>query len=161
MFETPFFPVPYDRLPSRPSVRMLETGDAVIGGFEVGALRLNHPGGAFAYRIRGASGHLVYATDHEFGDLTIDRQLGGFCSGAAALILDAHFTPDEMPQHKGWGHGDWSQCAAFASACQTGHLWLFHHKPGRSDVDLMEIKSQARRIFSATDTAGEGDVFDV
>jgi hypothetical protein len=71
--------------------------------------------GAFAYRIRGAGGTLVYATDHEFGDPAIDEALAAFAAGASAVILD--FTPDELPAHKGWGHGDWSQCAQFASAC--------------------------------------------
>ena len=29
MFEAPFFPVPYDRLPSRPSIRMLTAGGSM------------------------------------------------------------------------------------------------------------------------------------
>ena len=58
MFESPFFSVPYDRLPSRPDIRMNGTGRAEINGFEVWAHPLNHPGGAFAYRIVGAGGDL-------------------------------------------------------------------------------------------------------
>jgi hypothetical protein len=34
---------------------------------------------------------------------------------------------------------------------------LFHHKPGRTDEELVRIKSDARRIFDATETACEGD----
>ena len=34
MFEPPFFPVPYDRLPSRPVIKMLVAGETVINGFE-------------------------------------------------------------------------------------------------------------------------------
>jgi phosphoribosyl 1,2-cyclic phosphodiesterase len=159
MFEAPFFPVPYDRLPSRPAIHMLTTGETIINGFEIGILRLNHPGGAFAYRIRGTGGNLVYATDHEFGDAKVDDALVEFAAGASALILDAHFTPEEMPAHKGWGHGDWSQCAAFASACAAEHLWLFHHKPGRTDDALKGIEAEARLLFAATDAASEGDSF--
>ena len=47
-------------------------GHAEINGFDVWAHPLNHPGGAFAYRIAGANGDLVYATDHEFGNPDID-----------------------------------------------------------------------------------------
>ena len=159
MFEAPFFPVPYDRLPSRPVINMVTTKDTMINGFEVGVLRLNHPGGAFAYRVRGAGGNLVYATDHEFGDSKIDDALTAFASGATVVILDSHFTPDEMPAHKGWGHSDWSQCTAFASACGAAHLWLFHHKPGRTDAELKSIEADARLLFPATDAASEGDSF--
>ena len=161
MFEAPFFPVPYDRLPSRPAIKMLAAGETVINGFEIGIQPLNHPGGAFAYRIRGAHGTLVYATDHEFGDPAIDKALATFAAGASAVILDAHFTPDELPAHKGWGHGDWSQCARFAAACGAAHLWLFHHKPGRPDDALKAIEAEARLLFAATDAASEGDTFTV
>ena len=128
-----------------------------IGGFELSSMRLNHPGGALAYRIRGTTGDLVYATDHEFGDPAFDEPLAEFSRGAAAVILDAHFTPDELPRHKGWGHSDWRQCAEFASRVDAGGLWLFHHKPGRTDEELVKIRANARRVFRATETASEGE----
>ena len=107
-----------------------------IGGFDVSAIPLNHPGGAFAYRVRGQTGDLVYATDHEFGDPAFDEPLAEFARGAAALVLDAHFTPEELPAHRGWGHSHWRQCAEFAGRVDAGGLWLFHHKPGRTDEAL-------------------------
>jgi ribonuclease BN (tRNA processing enzyme) len=64
-----------------------------------------------------------------------------------------------MPAHKGWGHSDWSQCAAFASACGAEHLWLFHHKPGRTDDELKGIEADARLLFAATEVAGLADSF--
>ena len=159
MFEAPFFPVPYDRLPSRPVIKMVTAAETTINGFRVGVQPLNHPGGAFAYRISGAGGHLVYATDHEFGDPKVDDALAEFAAGASAVILDAHFTPEERQAHTGWGHSDWSQCARFASACGAAHLWLFHHKPGRTDEALERIETDARLMFPATDAASEGDCF--
>lgn len=159
MFESPFFPVPYDRLPSRPIVRMNAGGRVAINGFDVSAQPLNHPGGAFGYRIRGAKGDVVYATDHEFGNADIDLALAHFAVGAQALILDAHFTPSEMPMHKGWGHSDWSQSARFAAGCGVKQLWLFHHKPGRTDAEMKEIEAAAKKIFPETRAAKEGDEF--
>jgi phosphoribosyl 1,2-cyclic phosphodiesterase len=159
MFESPFFPVPYDRLPSRPAIRMNAAGRQAINGFDVSSLPLNHPGGSLAYRIGGANGDLVYATDHEFGNADIDLALAHFARGARALILDAHFTPDEMPPHKGWGHGDWSQCARFAAECGAEQLWLFHHKPGRPDDEIRDIEAAAQQVFRNTRAAKEGDSF--
>jgi ribonuclease BN (tRNA processing enzyme) len=107
--------------------------------------------------VRGTIGDVVYATDHEFGDPRFDEPLAEFVKGAAAIILDAHYTPAELPQYRGWGHGDWRTCAEFAAANDVGALWLFHHKPGRSDEELVEIRTSAQRIFAATDTASEGE----
>jgi phosphoribosyl 1,2-cyclic phosphodiesterase len=157
MFRSPFFPVPYQHLPNRPRVELVKDGELNIPGFEISALPLNHPGGALAYRIRGVTGDFVYATDHEFGDPEFDKPLATFAAGAAALVLDAHFTPQELPQHRGWGHSDWRRCAEFAAANDIGGLWLFHHKPGRTDEELVRIRTDARRIFRATETASEGD----
>ena len=158
MFQSPYFPVPHERLPNRPDIELLPPpGEMTLNGFEVSSLPLNHPGGALAYRIRGITGDVVYATDHEFGDPAYDDPLAKFCENAAMLILDAHFTPDELPAHKGWGHSDWRQCAEFAKRVDAGGLWLFHHKPGRTDEELVRIRHDAQRVFRATDTASEGD----
>ncbi len=157
LFRSPFFPVPPDRLPNRPALEMFTTGEFSEGPFQFSAIGLNHPGGALAYRLRGTTGDIVYATDHEFGDPAWDDPLAEFAHGAAALILDAHFTPDETPHHTGWGHSDWRQCAEFAARVDAGGLWLFHHKPGRTDEALVRIRSDAQRIFPATETASEGE----
>lgn len=158
IFQSPYFPVPHERLPNRPGIELLgKPGDMIINGFEVSSIPLNHPGGALAYRIRGVTGDVVYATDHEFGNPAFDEPLARFCANAAILILDAHFTPDELPRHQGWGHSDWKQCAEFARRVDAGGLWLFHHKPGRTDEELVRIRVEAQRVFRATDTASEGD----
>ncbi len=157
IFRSPFFPVPVEYLPNRPTVDIISPGEMRIGGFEISAMRLNHPGGSLAYRVRGMTGDLVYATDHEFGSPAHDEELSDFARGAAAMILDAHFTPDEIGAHKGWGHSDWRTCAEFAAANDIGGLWLFHHKPGRTDEELVGIKHAAQRVFAATEAAGEGE----
>ena len=161
IFRSPFFPVPYDGLPNKPAVEMVGPGVVPVPGFTIAAIALNHPDGCLAYRIKGASGDLVYATDHEFGNAAFDEPLAAFAKGAAAIVLDAHFTPEERPNHAGWGHSDWRQCAEFAEANGIGRLWLFHHKPGRSDRALEDIRDEARRVFAATDTASEETSFDV
>lgn len=161
MFKSPFFPVPYQHLPNKPAIRMVEPGRLDVAGFDVTALALNHPGGALAYRIKGTHGDFVYATDHEFGDPTFDEPLAEFARGAKMLAIDAHFTPEELPAHKGWGHSDWRQCAEFAASNAIEGLWLFHHKPGRSDHALANIKEQAQKIFEKTDTASEETTVEV
>jgi len=161
MFKSPFFPVPYEHLPNKPRVQMVEPGEVGHDGFQVSALPLNHPGGSLAYRIKGASGDFVYATDHEFGNPAFDEPLADFVKGAAVLVLDAHFTPEELPLHRGWGHSDWRQCAEFAATAGAGKLYLFHHKPARSDQALVDIRAEAQKVFASTDTAAEEIFVDV
>ena len=160
IFQSPFFPVPYEHLPARPAVKLVKTGSMRIRGFEIDAIPLNHPGGSLAYRINGDKGALVYATDHEFGNPVFDGPLAEFSMGARALILDAHFTPEELPSHKGWGHSDWRTCVEFGTKVRADRVWLFHHKPGRTDVELMEIESAAKKIHPNAEAAGEGDTFE-
>ncbi len=164
---TPSFSGRFSRYRSTPFLRVREwplvpAGEIVIGGFRIQTQSLTHPGGAIAYRIQGDAGDVVYATDHEFGgDQTADERLAEFCTDAAAVILDAHYTPEELRSHRGRGHGSWKQCAEFAAATGARQLWLFHHKPGRTDAELAAIEGQARVLFPATKAAGEGDSFEV
>jgi phosphoribosyl 1,2-cyclic phosphodiesterase len=160
IFDSPFYPIPYQSLPARPSVHLVEEGETTIDQFQIRSMMLRQPGGAFAYRVAGDAGDIVYATDHEFGNAAIDAELGAVAHGAAGLILDAHFTPDELTAHQGWGHSSWKQCAEFAQKHRVGRLWLFHHKPGRSDVEVNHIEHQACRIFANTAAAREGDFFE-
>jgi phosphoribosyl 1,2-cyclic phosphodiesterase len=161
IFQPPYFPMSFDRLPNRPRILRVNPGRMQIEGFDIAALPLNHPGGAYAYRIRGAQGDLVYATDHEFGMPAIDAALADFCRGAAALVADAHFTPEELLHYAGWGHASWQQACEHAAAWNVGRLYLFHHKPGRSDLDMAEIECQSRALFPNTIAAREGLTFDV
>ena len=85
----------------------------------------------------------------------IDLALAHFSRGARALILDSHFTPEETPAHRGWGHSDWSQCAHFAAGCGANQLWLFHHKPGRPDEEMSQIERAAQEVFENTRAAKE------
>jgi phosphoribosyl 1,2-cyclic phosphodiesterase len=157
----PFFTVPYDRLASTPSMTLVVPGQIDVGGFHVTSQLATHPGGALAYRVHGLENDVVYLSDHEFGDIAADERLAAFALNAEAIVVDAHFTPEELLSHKGWGHSSWRQAADFASASGAGHLWLFHHKPGRSDAELAEIERRARRVFPATTVAREGVSFDL
>jgi len=161
LFEAPNFPVPFSTLPNQPAMHFIPAQTVEIGGFTVGVQRLTHPGGAYAYRVHGRTGDLCYVSDHEFGNPAIDEQLLDFCRNCSAIISDAHFTPEELPRHKGWGHGSWLQCAEFAAACGAHRLWLFHHKPGRTDNEVNQIVAEARQVFPATSVAAEGLAFEI
>jgi phosphoribosyl 1,2-cyclic phosphodiesterase len=161
IFQSPFYPVPLEQMPGTASLHVIDAPELEIGGFRIATQRLNHPGGSVAYRVRGAAGDLVYATDHEFGSAAHDEALAAFVRGARAVVLDAHFTPDELATRVGWGHGSWAQCAQLAASQGAGQLWLFHHMPGRSDADVARIEESAAAVFPQTRAAREGVSFEV
>ncbi|MFQ5695452.1 MAG: hypothetical protein ACE5HB_05640, partial [Terriglobia bacterium] len=72
------------------------------------------------------------------------------------LILDAQFTPAELEQRPGFGHGSWQSAAQFARTARVKQLLLFHHDPGRSDAALDEFAAQAQKEFPQTEAAREG-----
>ena len=161
LFDAPHFPVPLRALPSAPVATFVKAGTFRLGGFAIRAIRLNHPGGSFAYRIAGSAGDLVYATDHEFGERDIDTALAEFSSNAAAIVMDAHYTPEELPHVSGRGHGSWEQCVQLAASAHVGHVWLFHHKPGRTDEEIATMERAARQVHSGVRVAREGIEFKV
>lgn len=154
LFRAPFFAE--SGIPQGLSLHSTGAGHESIAGYDISSVSLTHPGGALAYRIRGRTGDLVFATDHEFGDKASDERLAVFSRGATHLVLDAHFTPEEAPAVKGWGHSTWKDAAQFAASVGAGRLWLFHHKPGRSDEEIDRLVESARTIFPASEAAVEG-----
>ena len=74
---------------------------------------------------------------------------------------DAHFTPEELAHHHGWGHASWRQVAEFAKRARAGRLWLFHHKPGRTDDEVVAIQEEARHVYGPTTAAREGVSFEI
>ena len=101
-------------------------------------------------RRRAATWSTPPITSSAIADL--DEQLAAFClERRRAVISDAHFTPEELPRHDGWGHASWRQVPEFASACGAGHLWLFHHKPGRTDHELALIEVECTPRLSGDD----------
>lgn len=157
----PLFPVGFDVV--APRVRTLDL-DA-HGRFSVGALgvqmaTLNHPDPVIAYRIEFGGRAMVYATDTEHQEGSIDEQLVSLARGADVLVYDAQYTPEEFrgevgPSKKGWGHSTYEAGIRIARAAGVKTLALFHHDPRRPDDGVKEIVRRARASFPDTVAARE------
>ena len=112
-----------------------------LGGVYVDCIKLHHPGGSWAYRVKAEGKTLVYATDGEYQDLSakaLEPYLE-FFSGADALIFDSMYTFSESVTKEGWGHS--TSLVGVDLAVKTGvkRLVLFHHEPTYHDDKLREI----------------------
>lgn len=157
----PNFPVRFDELGAAIGLRETRPGDAFsIGEARVRVARLNHPGGALAYRLELGGASVVYATDNEHY-ACVDPALRAFAEGATVLIYDAQYTPEEYAgvsgrPRVGWGHSTYVAAAELAKAAGAQELVLFHHDPTRSDEAVADIERRTRALFPFTVAAREG-----
>jgi phosphoribosyl 1,2-cyclic phosphodiesterase len=153
--KAPYFPVPMSSAPSRREYLQVPDSGCEIGSLSIRPVRLNHPGGAFGYRIDSSAGSLIYVSDHEHGIEDIDAAIVHHANGADLLIYDSQYTPSEYLGHKGWGHSTWLEGTRLANRAQVGRLVLYHHNPFRLDGETAGILMEARKEFAETEIARE------
>lgn len=137
-------------------------------GFEIDALPVNHPGGAFGYRLMHRGRRFVFIPDNELAaskKTTPVEEIAAFCRHADVLCHDAQYLADDMPEKHGWGHSSIGQVLDFAVAAQAKHLILFHHDPDRSDDAVDALQADARDYLAphgiACTAAYEGMTLDL
>jgi phosphoribosyl 1,2-cyclic phosphodiesterase len=161
-----YFPVALGDLAARIEVHEYRAEDFRIGGVEIAATYLNHPGMTLGYRVRHAGKTLVYATDNEPFRQTLDhlgrraeagREFGGrldeefvrFVEGADLYIGEAQYTDEEYPAKVGWGHSSLSATVEVALKARARQLALFHHDPMHGDDVVSAMVEVARRLIAA------------
>ena len=167
----PLFPVRIRDLPCRLTLHDVARERFAIGGFEIMADLVCHPGPTVGYRISERGVSLTYIPDHEpalaTGHVPTDSDwTSGFALAdqAAVLIHDAQYSDAEYEEHAGWGHSSVSQSIDFARFAHVGELVTFHHDPSHDDAALDRIFDQARagNVLPFKFTPGtEGAAFEV
>lgn len=117
----------------------------MFNGTKVTAIRHNHPGGAYSYRLERGGRVVVISTDIEHGE-KIDQNIVELAKGADLLIHDAQYTSEELIRYKGWGHSSYDQALQVAEMAEVKLLALTHHDPDHDDdfLKMMEKKCQDR-----------------
>lgn len=151
----PYFPVSLDVAAPRNFVD-IDQPEIRVGDLRVRPFPMNHPQGAYGYRVEADGSALVYASDLEHGHPRLDRVLREFAEGADLLIYDSQYTPEEYEKHKGWGHSTWLEAGRAAGDARVRQLLLFHHDPWHNDQFLLETGRRARSGFENTLVAAEG-----
>lgn len=118
---------------------------------------LNHPSGAYGFRICHRERVFVFAPDFEIGDTVGDAALSALLQDADLAFLDTMFTQQELQTRRGFGHSEWQQVAHFCDAARVKSWQMFHHAPGRSDADLDAMEAALRETHPNCGAAREGD----
>jgi phosphoribosyl 1,2-cyclic phosphodiesterase len=147
----PLSPVRLRDLPCRLTLHDVPRGRFEIGGLDVVADFVCHPGPTVGYRITEDAGSISYLPDHEpaLGARHFPEDpdwTSGFdlASGVDLLIHDAQYNAAEYVEHVGWGHSSISQALAFAAAAGVRRLVTFHHDPAHDDAALDRLLEEAR-----------------
>ena len=151
----PYFPVSMDVAAPRSFVE-IDSPSVRVGDLTVRLFPMNHPQGAYGYRVESGDRVFVYASDLEHGDARSDRIVRDFAAGADILIYDAQYTPEEYEKHRGWGHSTWLEGTRVAREAGVRQLILYHHDPWHNDQFLLEVGRSARASFENTIVAAEG-----
>jgi len=122
---------------------------------KVTSQRLNHPGGAYAFRIERQGKVLVICTDVEHAN-EVDPQVVQLCQGADLLVHDAQYTTAELEAHRGWGHSSFDQAMQVAEMAGVKHLVMTHHDPEHDDEFLARMEKLCQGRFASTQFAREG-----
>jgi phosphoribosyl 1,2-cyclic phosphodiesterase len=166
--EDAFFPVAFDELQARISfLDRIKQAPLDLDGARLESIRLNHPQGGLGYRIKEGDHTLVFITDNELGAGQWGRlsDFVRFAQGCDLLIHDAQYLPEEMAEHRGWGHSSYQEAVTLALEAGVRRLLLTHHDPTRTDAQVHEILEQSRQLAASRahppqiDAAREGAVY--
>jgi phosphoribosyl 1,2-cyclic phosphodiesterase len=112
----------------------------------VTARKHRHPGTAYSYRLSRNGKSVVFCTDIEHGT-DLDPDIVDFCRGADLLLHDAQYTPEELPNRRGWGHSSYMQAIECARLAEVKKLVLTHHDPDHDDTLLADIEKRCQQLL--------------
>lgn len=125
------FPVLFEELMAEIAfTQMVPLEPREIAGFQVSAIKVDHPGDAYAYRLERDDRAVVYATDASYNDLTPEamKAYHDFYSDADVLVFDAFFGDlIESFQKSIYGHSSSFIGVDIALNAGVKKLLLFHH----------------------------------
>ncbi len=153
----PLFPVRLRDVAARLELHDVPTVPFYVGGLEVTAQAVIHPGQTLGYRISDGHSTMTYLSDHEpalgaNGSLAANAAMPEWTSGhdlakdSDLLIHDVQYTADEYAERVGWGHSQVADAVALAELAGARRLVTFHHDPSHNDEELDAMLAEARRL---------------
>ena len=160
----PLFPIRLRDLSKHVGLHNAPDRPVKIGGLEVTAAEVIHPGPTVGYRVRENGTSLAYIPDHEPALGNAHFPDGGpWTSGHALakdvdlLIHDVQYFPDERASRIGWGHSSTVEAAAFATQAGAKRLSCFHHDPAHDDATLDRLVAEVAAAAPALEVSGASE----
>jgi phosphoribosyl 1,2-cyclic phosphodiesterase len=154
----PVFPLALTDIPAQLRFHDVPQEPWRIGGADIFATEVSHPGTTIGYRLAENGSVFAYLPDHEpavgvaLETLSPDW-ISGFplAAGATALVHDAQYSEEEYPSKIGWGHSSVADALVFARLATVGQVLLFHHDPLHDDQKLAALEQRACELWAGVD----------
>ncbi|TNG03171.1 MAG: MBL fold metallo-hydrolase [Gammaproteobacteria bacterium] len=151
-----YFPVKLDGMGANIEFMHITDDQYGVENASVKAVKHNHPGGAYSYRLQDVEGKVVViCTDIEHGN-EIDQNIVDLARDADLLIHDGQYTSEDLLRYQGWGHSSWEQAVEVAEQANVKQLVITHHDPDHDDEFLRDVEIQAQQRFPNAILAREG-----
>ncbi|MBD3343571.1 MAG: MBL fold metallo-hydrolase [Chitinivibrionales bacterium] len=146
----PYFPVGFEVFGARVKFGTINSRSFSVGEMKITPIPLSHPNFGVGFRIEEQGKSFVFLTDNE---LSFTHEQGRtfddyaeFSQGADLLIHDAEFTKKEYKLYKEFGHSHYVEATRLAVKAGVKRFGMFHHNRNRSDDEIDEMVTQARKI---------------
>jgi phosphoribosyl 1,2-cyclic phosphodiesterase len=158
----PNFFKPLQTMAATMAFHNIAAGDTLtLGPVVVEPWRINRHTSALGYRVSWQDRVLVYATDTDPTQTSLDPNLLMLSTGADVLILDGTYVDAAYADgHDRWPT-PWHLGVETAKASQVKQLVLFHHNPCDSDDHLDQLEREVQGSFANASLAREGMVIDL
>ncbi|HOO56004.1 MAG TPA: MBL fold metallo-hydrolase [bacterium] len=158
----PYHPVKFEDLDAEINMHIIDGRQIEVAGCLITPFPLNHPQDVFGFHIWENGKTVVYSTDTEYDEASLQENYIETIKGSDLLMYDAQYTPEEYSKGRiGWGHSTYEGAVEIAKAAEIDRLVLFHHEPNHDDALIDNIEKDAKALFSNTVAAREGMVIEV
>ena len=151
IFQKPYFPVPFDKLPSKIHFHILEPRVKFqIDDLEIAPYKLDHPDPCWGYRISSGGKSYAHCVDTE-GTRVTTKDLGAdlpLYQNADLMYFDAQYTLPELAEKANWGHSASQVGLDIAMREKIKHVLFAHHDPGASLDDINNLRDQTNEYHS-------------
>ena len=151
-----FWPVSIDDFKAKLNFYTIDDEVQISNSINIKTQIHHHPNGALSYKILSNDKIISYVTDCEYKTGMPNEKLIKFSYDSDLLIHDAHFTPEDLVNHKGWGHSSLEQAVNMAKKSNSKQLALYHYSPSYNDAQIEIIEQKAKQAFSQTFAAKQG-----
>lgn len=144
-FSPPFFPVRLNELPAKINIIEIDNSTFKIGDVTITSEYLCHPGPTVGFRCTAGPSVFAFIPDHEPALGSYNFIDEAWCSGfniakdADLLFHDGQYSNSEYADRAGWGHCSIDDAIQFGALAKVKKMVLYHHDPGRTDSQLIEI----------------------
>ncbi len=150
VFQKPYFPIPFESLPSTIQTHQLEARvPRLFGDIKVTPYQLDHPDPCWGFKIEHGGKALSYCVDTE-ATRNSRQELGAdlpLYQGIDLMIFDSQYTLSEVVEKVNWGHSSATIGLDLAMRENIKKIVFVHHDPAASDSKIADAKKEADRYY--------------